>query len=123
MAKFTRKRNVNIGRVVTKIAVTLVALYAGGIILTALGTVMNGTGSPFYTGLSLIGWTVGTTATNGTAGYFSTTCAGGASAVYSSSSTLYASDCVTNTSGTGILAVVGVIGLASIVMEFVDIRM
>lgn len=106
MARFQRKRNVNIGRVVTKIAVTLIALYAGGIIMTSLGTVMNGTCSPFYQGLSLIGWTIGTGA-----------CSNANPAGSSVANT------VTATTQTGILGVVGVIGLASIVMEFVDIRM
>lgn len=92
MASFRRKQNVNIGRVVSKIVVTVIALYAGGIIMTSLGTVMNGTSSPFYQGLTLIGWTL-----TGTQ--------------------------ITATTGTGILAVIGVLGIASVVMEFVEFRM
>lgn len=90
--KVSYNKDVNIGRVVTKVLVTIVALYAGGTVLTQLGTVINGTTSPFYQGLTLIGWTV----SNGT---------------------------VTATTGSGILAVVGIVAIASIVMEFVKIRM
>lgn len=89
--KISRRKGVNITRVVTKTAVTILALYVGGTILTELGTVMNGTTSPFYQGLSLIGWTV-------TSGQ------------------------ITDTSGSGILAVVGIVGIASIVMEFVSVK-
>lgn len=84
------KKNVNIKRVVTKIAVTVLTLYVGGTILTEIGEVMNGTTSPFYEGLSLIGWTVDATGQ------------------------------ITATNGTGILTVVGLVAIASIVMEFVD---
>lgn len=91
MVSISRKKNMKIGRIVGKIVATVIALYAGGIMMTTLGTVMNATTSPFYQGLSLIGWTVNATGT------------------------------ITSTSGSGILAVIGVIGIASIVTEFVDI--
>lgn len=95
MAKFSFKyrRGVNIPRVVGKVAGTILALYVGGTIITEIGNVINGTTSPFYKGLTLIGWTV--------------TDAGQ----------------VTDTTGSGILAVIGIVGIASIVMEFVEVRM
>lgn len=94
MARFRFKRKkLNISRVVSKLAVVLVSLYAGGVIVTQLGQVMNGTTSPFNQGLTLIGWTVST---------------GGQIQAYS---------------GSGILAVIGIIGVASIVLEFVELRM
>lgn len=86
MVSFNRSFNIN--RVVRKLVYTILALYVGGTIVSTFGTVMNGTSSPFYSGLTLIGWTVtGTT--------------------------------ITATTGTGILAVVGIIGIASVIMEFV----
>lgn len=85
-------KNANIGRAVTKIVGTLIALWVGGTIVTEVGDVMNGTSSPFYEGLTLIGWTVDSTNT------------------------------ITDTSGSGILAVIGIIGIASVVLEFVTIR-
>lgn len=91
--KLRYRRNVNIPRVVAKIAGVLIALYVGGTIVTQLGSVMNGTTSPFYQGLTLIGWTVNSS--------------GG----------------ITSTSGSGILAVIGIVGIAAIVMEFVEFRM
>lgn len=103
MATFRKKRNINIGRVVSKIAVTVIALYAGGIVITQLGVVMNGTCSPFYQGLTLIGWAVG-----------SATC---------STTGATNANTITATTNTGILAVVGVLGIASVVMEFVKFRM
>lgn len=121
MASFRRKQNVNIGRVVAKIVVTVIALYAGGVIMTSLGAVMNGTSSPFYQGLTLIGWTVGNPITNGTAGYYCT-CAQPAVCT-AASTTASTSQCITSVSGTGILAVIGVLGIAAVVMEFVEFRM
>lgn len=91
--RISRKRNINIGKVVTKVVATVIALYVGGTIMTELGNVMNGTTSPFYSGLTLIGWTVNTSGT------------------------------ITATTGSGILAVIGIVAIASIVTEFVEFSM
>lgn len=78
--------------VVKKIAKAVLSLYVGGTILIQLGLVMNGTTSPFYVGLKLIGWNVDTT--TGT---------------------------ITSTTGNGgILAVVGIVAIASVILEFVE---
>lgn len=91
MAKFRFNRKVNVNRVVKKVAATLLGLYVGGTLLNAIGTVINGTTSPFYNGLAIIGYTV-----NG-------------------------SNHITSTSGTGgVLTIVGIAGFASVVMEFVS---
>ena len=90
MAFMKMRKGVNIQRVVTKLVATLIALWAGGVIVTEIGSVMNGTTSPFYKGLTLIGWTVDSDST------------------------------ITATSGSGILAVIGIIGIASVVLEFVQ---
>lgn len=92
MVQLQARSGVNIGKVVAKVTSTVLALFVGGTIMVELGKVMNGTTSPFYQGLTLIGWEV----TDGT---------------------------ITDTSGSGILAVIGIIGIASIVMEFVQIKM
>lgn len=81
-------RGFNVGRVVSRLVYTILALYVGGTIMTTFGEVMNGTTSPFYSGLTLIGWTV-------------------------------SSNTITDTTGAGVLAVVGVIGIASVVLEFI----
>lgn len=91
MVRVSMRKGINIGRVVTKVVVTIIALYVGGTIVNEVGNVMNSTQSPMYTGLKLIGWTVDA---NGT---------------------------ITDTSGSGILSVIGIIGIAAIVMEFVQI--
>lgn len=93
MARVALRKGINIGRVVAKVATTVIVLYVGGTILTEIGDVMNGTTSAFYEGLTLIGWTVDATGT------------------------------ITATSGTGILSVIGIIAIASIVLEFVRFRM
>lgn len=93
--KFRGMRNMRIGRVVTKIVAVLIALWVGGEILTALGDTMNGTTSPFYQGLTIIGWQVGD---------------GGA----------HPEGLIHDTSGNGVLVVVGLIGIASVVLEFVQ---
>lgn len=87
----------NVNRVVKRLVRTVLALYVGGTIMTVFGTVMNGTASPFYTGLSLIGWSVGTQA-----GVASST-----------------QNYIYNTTGSGVLAVVGIIAVAQIVTEFI----
>lgn len=92
----------NIGRVVAKLVGTVIALWVGGTIITSVGTVMNGTCSPFYQGLSLIGWTVSSS--------------GGTGDCASSTSV------ITATTGTGVLSVIGIIGIASVILEFVTIR-
>lgn len=118
MVSFKRRKGVNIGRVVVKITVTLISLWVGGVMVTSLGDVMLNTSSPFYKGLSLIGWTVGGM-TNGTSGYYAVgACDSG---VYAT--TGYNQNCITSTNGAGILAVIGIIGLASIVLEFVEFKM
>lgn len=81
--------DISIKRVVIKLVIVLITLWAGGTIVRILGNIMNGTQSPFYQGLELIGWTVDATGT------------------------------ITDTSGNGILAVVGIIGIATVVLEFV----
>lgn len=90
MAKFRMKRKMDVNQVVKRIVRVVLSLYVGGTILIQLGSVMNGTTSPFYKGLELIGWTVSTTGQ------------------------------ITATSGTGILTVIGIIAIASVVLDFVD---
>ena len=84
-----------------KVIVVLVALWGGGIALEAIGDSINGTSSPFYEGLTIIGYTVGsecdplvTTGTN-------TIC---------------------STDGSGILAIVGIFGMISIISEFIAVQ-
>ena len=99
MVKFKGFKNMNIGRIVSAITTTLVALYGGGIMLSAVGEVMNGTCSNLYTGLSLIGYTVGE--------------------YWCDAEGAVASNTINDTSGTGILAIVGIAGLMSIINQFV----
>lgn len=114
MARFGRfsasfNKKPNIGRVVTKVVSTVIGLYVGGFVLMEVGKVINGTCSPFYKGLSLIGWTVANPGAG--AGHVSD------AACVSNVNT------VTAYSGTGILSVVGIIALASIVLEFINFKM
>jgi len=90
MAKVRFNQSFNVNRVVKRLVRTILALYVGGTVLSVFGTVMNGTSSPFYTGLSLIGWTVDAT-----------------------------TNTIMATSGSGVLAVVGIIAIAQIVTEFI----
>ena len=90
--KFKGNGNVNIWRVVMKVIITLVALWGGGIAMTAIGSSINGTSSPFYQGLTIIGYTVDST-----------------------------TNTITSTSGSGILAIVGIFAMISIISEFVNV--
>ena len=111
-------QNFNVNRVVKSLVRTVLALYVGGTIMTTFGTVMGKTSSPFYTGLSLIGWTVGNQVTNGTAATYYT-CSGGGVQSLASPVTTITSNCITATSGSGVLAVVGIIAIAQVITEFV----
>jgi hypothetical protein len=108
-------RNIKIGRVVTKIVIVVLSLYVGGTILTEIGNVIANTTSPFYVGLTLIGYTVGSVQNNVTD--FAPTCGG---TITSAQADPGISTCVTATDGTGILTVVGLVGIASVIMEFVE---
>jgi hypothetical protein len=110
MARIKLKKKINIGRVVAKVTASVIALYVGGTILTEVGNVMNNTHSPFYKGLSLIGWTVGSAT-----GETSSTCS-----TITDNTTTWGS-CITDVSGSGILAVIGIVAIAAIVIEFVEI--
>lgn len=101
-------RNFDIGRVVKRLVYVILALYVGGTIISVFGDVMNCTTSPFYDGVSLIGWTLTDYAS------------GGAGDVCSAlSNTTPYTNVITSVSGSGVLAVVGIIGIAGVVMEFV----
>ena len=108
------KKRINIPRVVAKTAGTIIALYVGNEIINQIGNIMNCTRGPFNDGFKLIGWTisdgVNTTAGSGSA------CDG--LAIGESVNNI-----ITSTSGAGVLAVVGIVGIASIVMEFVEFNL
>lgn len=99
--RFNRSFNVN--RVVKRLVRSVLALYVGGTVMTTFGSVMNGTESPFYQGLTLIGWT--------TSGSTAVTCANSGSGTFT--------NCITSTTGSGVLAVVGIIAIAQIITEFI----
>lgn len=120
MARITFNKNFSIGRVIAKLVSVTLALYVGNVMMNVLGSIMNGTQGPFNLGFKLLGWTVGAAPTNGTDGYYCT-CA--STPVCTSPVTTAVSDCITSYTGTGVLAVIGLVGIASIVMEFVEFRM
>jgi len=102
-------KNFDIGRVVKRLVGTILALYVGGVIMTTFGSVMNCTTSPFYKGLALIGWTV----TDVTIDHTNGICTNFVNESVQS-------NVITATSGSGVLAVIGVIGIGSVVMEFIS---
>lgn len=86
-----------------------------------LSDVMMCTHSPFYKGLSLVGWTITNSvvinATGGTFEKCNTT-----SPLNGITQGTY-NNVVTASTGTGVLAVIGIVALASIVTEFVEFRL
>lgn len=117
MAFRIKRKKVRINRVVVKVVATVIGLYVGGTIMTQLGSVMNCTCSAFYPGLSLIGWTIATNTptTSGNCNATATTCGLARTVAHTNQ--------ITATTGSGILAVIGIIGIASIVTEFVEFSM
>lgn len=120
--RFRFKKGVNIGRVVSKLAVTVIGLWIGGTVISQIGNVLNQTESPFYQSVSLIGWTVGTYPACAGANY-STTCAVPAGCAALGQATAVGQNCITDVSDAGVLAVIGVIGIASIALEFVEFKL
>lgn len=120
MARLSWKKNINVNKVVTKVIVIVLGLYVGGFVLTEIGTTLKCTYGAFYKGLSLIGYTVtdSLTVVNSTT---PTTCntASGTGLV---AGTTYR-NIITSTSGTGLLAVVGIVAIASLVTDFVSFQM
>ena len=119
MARFKFNQSFNVNRVVKRLVRSVLALYVGGTIVTTFGTVMTCTGSPFYSGLSLIGWTItpvqtvnATKVVTGVATACNLTSSPAVTA-----GTYY--NVVTSTTGSGVLAVVGIIAIAQIVTEFI----
>lgn len=108
------KKGVNIGRVVAKVLATVLALYVGGTVMSAFGSTVICTYSPFYDGLSLIGYTItDSSVVNATTTVCNTTAPlnGITAGTYN--------NLITSVSGTGVLAVIGILGIGAVVMEFV----
>lgn len=125
MARFKVRirKNINVTAVIVRVVGTLIGLYAGSIMLDVMGGILANQTSSLYTGLKLIGYTVGTnTQTNGTAGCL-IGCGQTVTGDCGSSAMTGASNCVMSTSGTGILAIIGLAGIASIVMQFVEFKL
>lgn len=120
------RKKVSIKRVVSKLAFSVIGLYVGGTVLNQLGATMNQTESPFYKGLTLIGWTVGGYPACPGGENYSTTCAypsSGQACNDLAQSTQPGNNCITKyTGGGGLLTVIGIVCLASIVLEFVAVR-
>lgn len=79
------------------------------------GIVMQGSCSPFYTGLQLIGWKVGNYSTAEAASTSWSVWDGCGNASSTAKTVLY------DSSGVGVLTVVGLVALAAVVMTFVDV--
>jgi len=112
-----RRGKINAIRIGMKVAMTVIGLWVAGVVLDAIGSVMNCTQSAFFNGLSLIGWTVESVVSNGST--FTGSCSDMAYIQVAATH----NNVVTSTTGSGILAVVGIIALASIVTEFVQFSM
>lgn len=108
MAKVRFNKNFDINRVVKRLVYTILSLYVGGTIITVFGQVMNCTSSPFYDGLTLIGWTVSDAVNT--------------SATCTTLTANPANNVITDPTGAGVLSVIGIIGIAGVVMEFVSFR-
>lgn len=119
--KFNKSFNVN--RLVKRLIYLIVGLLVGGLILSAFITAFKGYCSPFFNGLSILGVNITTGAiynTNGTAGFSCTLSPTLCPAIQSGCTTSsYVIGNTGNLNG-GILTVVGIIGVAAILMiEFV----
>lgn len=108
MAKFSFRKKVNVNKVITKIAVVVLALWVGSEILNSVAVAMNTSASAFQSGLTFLGFDTTTYANTSV-----TECVPG------DYLTCFNGDITT----TGILSIVGLIAGASIVLDFVKISM
>ena len=119
-------KNFNVGRVISRLITGVLSLYVGGTILTEFGASMTNATSALYTGLGLIGWTVGDQITNGTATYYLSCSNGGTQSLSPLCTTGCATipdsltNCLTSTSGSGVLSVIGILVIAQVIMEFIS---
>lgn len=112
MVKVRMRKGVNIKRVVKKLVYTLLTLWIGGFIVQTVADTMLGYCSPFFQGFSLFGWKVGN----------STQAAAGLPSGSSIASTCDTSKYILyDVTEAGILVIIGIVGVASILMEFVNI--
>lgn len=92
--RFGFKKGVSTKMIVRLLLMTIISLYVGGQVLDNFGTAMEDTCSPFYTGFSLIGWTVNS------------------------------DNCIPTSGATsgGVLTVIGIVALAYVVTKVVYIK-
>lgn len=126
MARIRFNRQFNVNRVVKRLVRSVLALYVGGTIMTTFGTILKCTQSPLYSGLSLIGWTItpvqtinNTNVITGVASACNATSTPALTGGVTPTGVSYY-NVVTSTSGSGVLAVVGIIAIAQIVTEFIN---
>ena len=113
--RINKRNKINIGRVITKITITVISLWIGGEILTKVADAMNNSDSVFLKGFTLIGFQQ----YSDQSGYNGTEIS-----TYTYCTKAELTDCLDGTiSTTGILSVVGIVAMASLVMEFVNVRM
>lgn len=106
-------KNFNVGRVISRLITGVLSLYVGGTLLTEFGTTMTNTSSALYTGLGLIGWTTSTT-------YNATYASCGTTATLTGSELASIDNCLTSTTGSGVLSVIGILVIAQVIMEFIQ---
>lgn len=116
--KVRAKKGVKINRVITKIVITVLGLYVGGTIMSSIGGILKCTANPFNSGMALIGYTVKDNAFVNTTG--STYAACNSTAYPQLGTGVTVNGLITDVNGTGILAVIGIVGIASVVTEFVE---
>lgn len=105
------KKNVSVKSGIKYLASVILTLYIGGMFLLYLSRTMIGKCSPFFTGLQLLGWKVGSNATATAAGVNAgPECEGGVNYI------LY------DISDAGVLVVVGLVAVGAVLFKFIDMR-
>lgn len=117
MAKISLKKSINIGRIISRLVTTIIAIYVGGTIVTEVGDVLLGKYGPFFPGLELIGYSVASGTVTNNVCALNTTATNWYLGEYLEQNAV--SGCIYDVSGTGILMIIGIVGIASIVMEFI----
>lgn len=116
MARLRFKRGQHVSTIIPKLLRTVLSLYVGGTVLTELGNIARFTESGMWPGLRVIGWTVGNWPLYNST-HYATSCANTTLGALTTDSH---TTCITATTGSGILSIVGIIGIAYIITNFVS---
>lgn len=119
--KIQRKRKVNTAKVIAKTAVALITIYVGGLLLDAIGNIIENTESAYWGALTIIGYSVGERPLFDVT-HYANECGNLTNSTSATAPGI--TTCVSSADSTGgILGLIPIAIFASVIMEFVRITL